>query len=204
MNRHSANSPLLPAIFLDRDGVINENRADYVKSWQEFSFLPGALTALAQLAQMNLPIIVVSNQSAVGRGLIDRSSVDDIHRRMIADILSAGGRVDAIFYCPHRPEEACTCRKPQPGMLLAAAEQLHLNLAGSIFIGDAETDVQAAQQAGCFPLLVRTGRGQREEQKLLRNHASGYLVLDDLAEAAAWLVEWAIPTAPTDPTLQSN
>lgn len=204
MNRHSTSSPLQPAIFLDRDGVINENRADYVKSWREFTFLPGALPALALLAQMNLPIIVVSNQSAVGRGVMRRRDVDAIHHRMIAGILKAGGRIDAIFYCPHRPEEACTCRKPQPGMLLAAAAQLQLDLTRSVFIGDAETDVQAAQQAGCYPLLVRTGRGQREEQKLIHNHARGYLVMDDLAAAAAWMVDWVKPKAPPIPTLGGN
>ncbi|MEZ4640061.1 MAG: D-glycero-beta-D-manno-heptose 1,7-bisphosphate 7-phosphatase [Caldilineaceae bacterium] len=176
-----------PAIFLDRDGVINENRDDYVKSWAEFRFLPGALEAIADLARLAQPIVIVTNQSAIGRGHTTHEDVQTIHQRMIAAILDAGGRVDAVLYCPHHPDAQCTCRKPQPGMLLAAAERLHIRLDQSVFVGDAESDILAAQRAGCRPVLVRTGRGENEARKLAEHRVSGYCALPDLAAAVAWI-----------------
>ncbi|HEY4723345.1 MAG TPA: D-glycero-beta-D-manno-heptose 1,7-bisphosphate 7-phosphatase, partial [Anaerolineae bacterium] len=161
---------LRPAIFLDRDGVINRNRPDHVKCWAEFEFMPGALQALRQLARLSWPLVVVSNQAIIGRGLANRQTVDEIHANMVFAIQEARGRVDAVLYCPHRPDEHCDCRKPQPGLLLQAAEHLHLDLARSYLIGDAETDVQAAQAAGCQAILVKTGRG-REQLETLRKCA---------------------------------
>jgi len=117
-----------PAVFLDRDGVINHNRSDYVKSWKEFVFLPGALEAIARLAASAYAIVVVTNQSAIGRGIIPVEAVDDIHRRMVRRVQSAGGRIDAVSLCPHRPDEGCLCRKPAPGMLWEAAGQLSIDL----------------------------------------------------------------------------
>lgn len=175
------------AIFLDRDGVINCNRSDHVKSWDEFEFLPGVLDALVRLARMDLLVIVISNQGVIGRGLATRATVDEIHDRMIVEIHSAGGRIDDVFYCPHRPEDGCTCRKPQPGLLLRAAERWHLDLATSILIGDSEVDALAAQSAGCRSMLVRTGRGA---EQLAAMHASGrsdFSSADDLSAAVDWL-----------------
>ena len=146
------------AIFLDRDGTINRERADYVKCWQEYEWLPGALEALALLAQQNIPIFIVSNQSAVGRGILDVSVLDAIHAQVRAEAASAGGRIDQFFVCPHAPAEQCRCRKPQPGLLLQAAAQYHLDLARCVFIGDSVTDLLAGAAAGCRCLLVRTGR----------------------------------------------
>ena len=109
------------AIFLDRDGVICENRSDHVKSWDEFRFLPGAKHSLADLSRLDLPIIVVTNQAIVGRKMVPASVVDDIHRRMVAEVEAYGGRIDRVVYCPHRPEDRCSCRKPKAGMLLQVA-----------------------------------------------------------------------------------
>ena len=106
------------AVFLDRDGVININRPDYIKSWEEFEFLPGVLPALAHLNRLGWPVVVVSNQSVIGRGLASQQVVDDIHVRMLAKILQSRGRLDRIFYCPHHPNENCSCRKPKPGLLI--------------------------------------------------------------------------------------
>lgn len=175
------------AVFLDRDGVINRNRADHVKSWGEFEFLPGALASLRRLAQLPWLVIVVTNQSAIGRGLVSQSVVDEIHQRMMAEISAAGGRIDAVFYCPHRPDEGCDCRKPQPGLLLQAARELAVDLARSVLIGDAESDVRAAQAVGCLPVLVRTGRGQAQELLLRQQGLNHVVVVDDLASAVAWI-----------------
>lgn len=147
------------AIFLDRDGVICKNRSDHVKSWAEFEFLPEAKESLVTLSRLNLPLIVVTNQAAIGRGLMTVELVEDIHQRMAAEITAAGGRIDRIFYCPHSPQEACPCRKPKPGMLQQAAAEMSLDLAHSYLVGDAATDIQAGQQVGCHNILVLTGRG---------------------------------------------
>lgn len=146
------------AIFLDRDGVINRERADYVKTWSEFQFLPGVLPALRRLATLPCPILVISNQSAVGRGLITAETLASIHRQLACDVMRSGGRIDGFYVCPHHPESGCDCRKPKPGLLRRAAVEHALDLRQCIFIGDAETDLQAAQAAGCDALLVQSGR----------------------------------------------
>ena len=177
-----------PAIFLDRDGVINRNRPDHVKTWAEFDFLPGVLPALRRLALLEWPVVVISNQAIVGRGLVSRQTLDVINARMVRTVQSVGGRIDRVFYCPHRPEEKCTCRKPQPGLLLQAAEQMKLDLARSFFVGDAESDVMAAKAAGCRPVLVKTGRGVGQMALLRQDHVMGYYLAEDLSEAIDWIL----------------
>lgn len=177
------------AIFLDRDGVICQNRADHVKSWNEFEFLPGVKKSLAALSQLGLPIIVVTNQAAIGRGLLTTEILEDIHQHMMAEIKAHGGRIDRIFYCPHRPEDGCECRKPKPGMLLQAAQEMGLDLTGSYLVGDVVSDIQAGQQVGCHTILVLTGRGK--EQLILTLHASGghFLTISrNLEEAADYIL----------------
>jgi D-glycero-D-manno-heptose 1,7-bisphosphate phosphatase len=154
---------MLPAIFLDRDGVIIENRPDYVRAWKDVTLYPQALSALARVATSGYKIVMVTNQSAVGRGLITLETALDINQRLISSIEHAGGRIDAAFLCPHSPEDECDCRKPKPGLILQAAEQLSLDLARSIMIGDAQTDLVAGEQAGVGKLaLVLTGRGKAQ------------------------------------------
>lgn len=149
-----------PAIFLDRDGVIIENRDEHVLSWEEVVFIPGALEALTKLVASDYAIVIVTNQAAVGRGLISRADAHVINNRIQAEIIRAGGRLDRVYMCPHHPDEDCECRKPKPGMLLQAARELDLDLAQSWMIGDALTDLQAGQAAGVSnSLLVLTGRG---------------------------------------------
>lgn len=156
-----------PAIFLDRDGVINENLPDHVCSWADFQFLPGVLDALCALAT-HAPIFIVTNQGAIGRQLVSREGVEEIHRLMLSEIRAAGGEVAEILYCPHTPEARCHCRKPEPGMLLTAAGRFTLDLRRSVFIGDALTDVLAGQRAGCRTILVHTGRGHEAVRELQR------------------------------------
>jgi D-glycero-D-manno-heptose 1,7-bisphosphate phosphatase len=154
-----------PAVFLDRDGVINENRPDYVKSWSEVKFLPAAFDALRRLAETDFAIVLVTNQSAVGRGIISKERARSINRQMVETIRSQGGRVDGSYLCPHHPDDNCECRKPRPGMLLQAADELGLDLGRSYFIGDAITDMQAADAAGVRGILVLTGRGQNQAKE---------------------------------------
>jgi D-glycero-D-manno-heptose 1,7-bisphosphate phosphatase len=147
------------AIFVDRDGVICENRTDHVKSWDEFRFLPGARMGLAALSRLGLPLVVITNQAIIGRGMVPATVVDDIHRRMVAEVEASGGRVDRVVYCPHRPEDRCACRKPEPGMLLRVAAEMDIDLSQSYLIGDAAGDLLAGQRVGCQLFLVLTGRG---------------------------------------------
>jgi D-glycero-D-manno-heptose 1,7-bisphosphate phosphatase len=176
-------STLKPAIFLDRDGVIVENRADYVKSIAEVQFLPGALSALAQAARLDGPIVVVTNQSAVGQGLLTQPDLAAITAHIQQAIRAAGGRVDGWYVCPHRPEADCTCRKPKPGLLLAAAADWHIDLPASVMIGDAVSDVLAGQAAGAQAILVRTGRGHGQTAELGQADLSHVPVVNDLAAA---------------------
>ena len=159
------------AIFLDRDGVICENRSDHVKNWSEFEFLPGIKKSLATLSRLGLPIIIVTNQAIIGRGMVTVETLEDIHRRMVAEIVAHGGRIDRLIYCPHQPEDECDCRKPKPGMLLQAAAEMGIDLTQSYLIGDAASDIQAGQQVGCRTFLVLTGRGV--EQSSLALHCAG-------------------------------
>jgi len=177
------------AVFLDRDGVINENRHDYVKSWDEFVFLPTAFEALRRLAKSPFVIIVVSNQSAIHRGLVSHQTVKEIHQRMVFEIQQHGGRIDAIFYCPHRPDEGCDCRKPRPGLLLKAARQFNLDLSRSFLIGDAVSDVEAALAAGCQPVFVLSGRGKEQLPLLKASGINKYHLAVDLLDAVDWILQ---------------
>ena len=177
-----------PAVFLDRDGVINENRDDYVKSWGEFVFLSGVFAPLRQLAESRLAVVVISNQSAVGRGLISRMELDDINRRMTQEIERHGGRVDAVYYCPHHPAAGCDCRKPRPGLILQAAAHLDLDLSHSFLVGDACSDVEAALTAGCQPVLVLTGLGREQLQETPLHLLAQCHVADDLHAAVNWIL----------------
>jgi D-glycero-D-manno-heptose 1,7-bisphosphate phosphatase len=145
-------------VFVDRDGVINTNRSDYVTAWDHFEFLPGALAGLELLAAQGLRIIVVTNQSVVNRGLASQDEIDGLHARMLDVVTSHGGRIEAVFSCPHRPDEGCVCRKPEPGLLVEAAHKLGILLQEAILIGDHPTDLEAARRAGCASILVLSGR----------------------------------------------
>jgi D-glycero-D-manno-heptose 1,7-bisphosphate phosphatase len=171
------------AVFLDRDGVINENRADYVKSWDEFVFLPNVFEPLCQLARNSLLTIVITNQSAINRGLVSPETVEVIHSQMCEAVSVNGGRIDAVLTCPHRPDEDCRCRKPEPGLLLQAAERLDLDLPQSYLIGDSLCDIAAGLAVGCRPILVLTGQGREQLPGLVEEGYSGYYVAADFMEA---------------------
>ena len=174
---------LRPAIFLDRDGVIVENRSDYIKSVDEVHILPGALAALAQAARLECLIVVVTNQSVVGRGLLSERGLAVINEHVHQAVVAAGGRIEGWYVCPHLPEDDCACRKPKPGMLLSAAEDLHIDLSASVMIGDAVSDVQAGHAAGAQAILVRTGRGVGQTAELGRAGLVHVPVVADLGAA---------------------
>lgn len=183
------------AIFLDRDGVICKNRADHVKSWEEFHFLPGVKESLAVLSQLGLPIIVVTNQAIVGRGIVPAGVVEDIHRRMVNEVAASGGRIDRVVYCPHRPGDGCGCRKPEPGMLLQVAEEMKIDLAHSYLVGDAVSDLLAGQRVGCQTFLVLTGRGFQQllpGLHLVREH---FTITRDLKMATGQILKAEPDTA---------
>ncbi len=178
------------AIFLDRDGVICENRPDHVKSWGEFKFLPEVKRSLAALSRLELPIVVVSNQAIIGRGIVPTEVVEDIHQRMVAEIVASGGRIDRIIYCPHRPEDQCDCRKPRPGMLLQVAHEMDIELSQSYLVGDATTDIEAGHRVGCRNFLVLTGQGM--EQLVPALHVPGghsLTIARNLAEVADYILK---------------
>lgn len=178
-----------PAIFLDRDGVVIENRPGYVRCWADVAIYPQALAALAQVARESYKIVVVTNQSAVGRGLLSLAAAQEINERLARAIEAGGGRIDGIFMCPHAPEAACPCRKPRPGLLLGAAQALSLDLSRSILIGDALTDLAAGQAAGITRnVLVRTGRGLEQLQLPEVAGLRPFPVYDNLWDAVAALL----------------
>lgn len=171
------------AVFIDRDGVICRNRNDHVKNWEEFVFLPGVLKALARLACLDLYIIVITNQAIINRRMVPVEVVEDIHARMVQAIEAAGGRIDRVMYCPHRPEDHCACRKPQPGLLLMAADEFEVDLSQSYIIGDAEADMQAGRAVGCRRYLVLTGRGGRQLIRCWPHGERGFTVAPNLGVA---------------------
>jgi D-glycero-D-manno-heptose 1,7-bisphosphate phosphatase len=175
-------------VFLDRDGVINVNRRDYVRRWEEFEFLPRALEGLALLTEHGCELVIVTNQSVVSRGLISSAELDGLHVRMLAAIASHGGAVRAVLSCPHRAEEGCACRKPRPGLLFQARDQLGIELTDAIVVGDHPTDIEAGRRAGCRSVLVLSGRTGKAADLLLGEHPWCTAIVPDLLAAAEWIV----------------
>jgi D-glycero-D-manno-heptose 1,7-bisphosphate phosphatase len=172
--------PRLSAVFLDRDGVINRKapEGEYVASWAQFAFLPGALEGLRQLAALDVPIVVATNQRGIARGRYTEADLADIHERMRAAVIEAGGRIDAIEHCPHLG--GCDCRKPRTGMFERAAAALGFALADSAVLGDRASDMEAADRIGALRVLVNP----YDEHMPRVDH-----VAPDLTAAAAWLAE---------------
>ena len=180
---------MIPAIFLDRDGVLNENLPDYVRNWNEMVVFEAALTALTGVRNSGYKVVVVTNQSGIGRGLIPLKTAYLINERLVELVRVAGGRIDAVYICPHTPLDNCACRKPKPGMLQQAAADLAIDLSQSIMIGDALTDIQAGRAAGVAQTaLVRTGRGKAQLQLPEAAALQPLLVYDDVAQALANLL----------------
>lgn len=179
---------MVAAIFIDRDGVLIENRPGYVRSWEEVEIFSQGLVALAQLKDSHYKFVVVTNQAGIAHGLISHKTVEEINSRLVDEVERAGGRIDAVFTCPHKPDDNCNCRKPKPGLLLTAAQELSIDLKKSYIIGDKITDLQAGWAAGLKnAILVRTGWGEHEALALANRPLPPVLICQDLAEALTFI-----------------
>lgn len=154
-------------VILGRDGILNEFRDDHVKSPQEWTPIPGALEAVARLNQSGWHVVVATNQSGIGRGMIDMASVNAVHAHMAQCLAAVGGRVDAVFFCPHTPEDHCDCRKPLPGLVTEIGRRYGIDLHLVPMLSDTVRDLQAAHAAGCEPHLLRTGRAAKLDSEQL-------------------------------------
>ncbi|HXZ48388.1 MAG TPA: D-glycero-beta-D-manno-heptose 1,7-bisphosphate 7-phosphatase [Usitatibacter sp.] len=171
---------------LDRDGVINVDSDQYIKSPAEWRPIPGSIEAIARLNQGGFRVVVASNQSGIGRGLLDMATLNAINDKMMEMVFRHGGRIDALFFCPHTELDGCNCRKPRTGMLEEIAARFHTELKGVPCVGDSLRDLQAAEGVGAQPILVLTGKGR------LTRDAGGLprrtLVFEDLAGATDHLI----------------
>lgn len=180
MPMHS--QPPLKLVILDRDGVINHDSDQFIKSPEEWVPLPGSLEAIALLNQDGWHVVVASNQSGIGRGLFDMAALNAMHTKLHRSLAAIGGHIDAIFFCPHAADDHCTCRKPKPGLFQQIAARFDVDLHGVPAVGDSLRDLEAGVALGCQPLLVRTGKGRKTEADPAL--PAGTLVFDDLAAAA--------------------
>jgi len=172
-------------VVLDRDGTINVDSPGYIKSPAEWQPIPGSLEAIARLIQADYRVVVATNQSGIGRGLFDTKALFEIHEKLQRALGQVGGRIDAFFFCPHKPDEGCACRKPQPGMLLEVARRFNVPIEDAFMVGDSRKDLEAAAAAGARPVLVLTGNGAETQQQ--GNLPRGTTVYPDLGAFARQL-----------------
>jgi D-glycero-D-manno-heptose 1,7-bisphosphate phosphatase len=170
-------------IVLDRDGVINHDSDAYIKSADEWQPIDGSLEAIALLNHAGYIVVVASNQSGLARGYFDIEALTAMHRKMDDLLAKVGGRIDAVFYCPHGPDDGCSCRKPKPGMLLEIGQRFNVSLDDLTFIGDTVADVKTARNALARAILVRTGKGRKAEKILQSDNDEAVPVYDDRASA---------------------
>ena len=177
-------------VILDRDGTINQDSDDYIKSPEEWIPLPGALEAIARLNHAGWQVVVASNQSGLGRGLFDMATLNAMHAKMNKHLSAVGGRIDAVFFCPHGPEDKCQCRKPLPGLFEQIGERLGMDLNGTHVVGDSLRDLLAGVAVGCTPHLVHTGKGAAfQGQPLPTTFPSHTQTHADLAGFVDWLLD---------------
>ena len=166
-------------VLLDRDGVINEESDGYVRSAEDWIPIEGSVDAIARLTQANYRVVVVTNQSGIARGLLTIEDLQAIHRKMHEAVAANGGKIDAVFFCPHKPDDDCRCRKPRPGLLDSVMDRLDTDLVGVPLVGDSLRDVQLAMVVGANPVLVRTGHGTQTLEQ--NRHLDKVQIFDDLA-----------------------
>lgn len=188
---------MFPAIFMDRDGVIIENRENYVRNWADVEVYPQAFHALMSASHSAYKIVIITNQAGVGKGIIPLETATEINQRLVEAIEKAGGRVDGLYMCPHTPQDQCECRKPRPGMILQAARDLSLDLSRSWMIGDALSDLQAGKAAGVEHIaMVRTGRGTQQAQLPESANLGPFHLYTDLTE----VIQHLLNSSPGDGT----
>jgi D-glycero-D-manno-heptose 1,7-bisphosphate phosphatase len=172
-------------VLLDRDGVINYDSDDFIKSPEEWLPIEGSLEAIALLNEHGFKVVVITNQSGLARGLFNTATLEKIHAKMQRMSAEKGGKIDAIYFCPHGPDDDCNCRKPKPGLLRAFADDNNVNLNGIAVIGDSLRDLQSAEAVGASPILVKTGKG---EQTLHKNPNLNIPVFENLYDAAKYII----------------
>ena len=178
-------------VILDRDGVINQDSANFIKNPNEWNALPGSLEAIALLNQSGFRVAIATNQSGIARGLFDMATLNAIHDKMYRALAQIGGRIDAMFYCPHAADDNCNCRKPKTGMVEDIARRFSVDLSEVFAVGDSLRDLQAFHDAGCKPILVRSGKGEEtlaEGQLPNKQLPSNTLIFADLSEAVQHII----------------
>ncbi len=176
-------------IILDRDGVINEDSDDYIKSPDEWMPIPGSLDAIARLNHAGYMVAIASNQSGIARGYFSLETLAAMNVKMNDMLSTLGGRIDAMFYCPHGPKDGCDCRKPKPGLLTEIGNRFQVRLGDVLFIGDNINDVKAAQAAGAKPVIVRTGKGDQTAKMIEDQHFGDVPVYKDLNDVVNNLLQ---------------
>ncbi len=171
-------------IILDRDGVINHDSHEYIKSPDEWQAIPGSLQAISDLNRAGFHVLIATNQSGISRGYYDLETLSHIHEKLIRELAELGGYIDEIFFCPHHPDDHCVCRKPQPGMLHQISKKYPIDFSQTYFIGDSVADIEVACAAGCKPLLVLTGNGEKTFIKFNKKIPA----FQDLAAAAQFII----------------
>jgi D-glycero-D-manno-heptose 1,7-bisphosphate phosphatase len=186
---------LSQTVFLDRDGVINVDSPDYIKTWEEFTFIDGSLEAIRRLTESNFHIILITNQSIINRKMVPKKELDYIFSMMTKKIQDSGGKITDIFYCPHTPDDQCACRKPLPGLIHQALELYEIDMKKAFMVGDSAKDIECARNAGCGNLiLVQTGNGPEAKETLsLKNIFPDY-VAENLLDATKWIIGSRKPT----------
>jgi D-glycero-D-manno-heptose 1,7-bisphosphate phosphatase len=185
-------NPIPKLVILGRDGILNQYREDHVKEPSEWVPVPGALDAVARLNHAGWHAVVATNQAGIGRGMIDMASLNAVHAHMMRTLMQQGGRIDAVFLCPHTPEEHCDCRKPLPGLMLDIGRRYGADLTQVPLVGDTARDMLAARAAGCQPHLLRTGRGAALDEAQLQQLAAqvpGLQVHEDLSAFVDYLLQ---------------
>jgi D-glycero-D-manno-heptose 1,7-bisphosphate phosphatase len=168
----------MKTIILDRDGVINQDSDEFIKSVDEWLPIPGSLEALALLHRHDYRVVVITNQSGIARGLFSMATLNDIHRHMLSETRKKGGLIEAVFFCPHGPDDGCTCRKPASGMLKDVASRLKIEMSGVPAVGDSMRDLLAARDVGALPVLVKTGKGKLTTRMLKKKDSP--IAVDDV------------------------
>jgi D-glycero-D-manno-heptose 1,7-bisphosphate phosphatase len=176
-------------IILDRDGVINEDSDDYIKSPDEWVPIPGSLDAIARLNHAGYNVALASNQSGIARGYFNLETFAAMNVKMSEMLSHSGGRIDGMFFCPHGPDDGCDCRKPKPGLLTEIGNRFQTSLANVMFVGDNINDIKAARAAGARPVLVRTGKGEQTAKMIAANNPDNVPVYDDLADFVNTLLD---------------
>ena len=178
-----------PIVFLDRDGVINQDSPEYIKRPEEFHFIPDSPEAIALLCRHGFEVILITNQSAVGRKMISAQTLEAIFDKLKKGVVAAGGKITDIFFCPHTPDEGCTCRKPATGLIDTAVRQYGIDPSTTVMVGDSAKDIRCGRSAGCGrTVLVATGNGPAAREALAENGENPDFYAEDLMAAARWII----------------